>query len=254
MKHLIFLILPILLLAGHNAARGQQATFDEATEHLEEQQFMEAITLYSTIPEEGYESGGLWLNMGVAYAGLDSLGKAKYYLMRAREFSETRNEAEQSLDLIENRLSRRSAVLPLLPWDRFFSWLERRMGITGMMVTGLIFLNSAAILVLLSWFRPRYSKIFKRSAGGVLFLSILFAGTSLYLDFQDEWYDTGVTVVDEARVYNEPDPESAVVSTAYEGYTMRVHNDRQPPSGSWVYVRLANGLYGWIDEGTINTF
>ncbi|MFO7846187.1 MAG: GW dipeptide domain-containing protein [Balneolaceae bacterium] len=254
MKHLIFFLFTLLLIVLPGSSIAQQARFDEATDLLEEQQFMEAIHQYKSISEDGYVSGALWLNIGVAYAQLDSLGKAKYYLMRAREFNETRQSASQSLDLIENRFSRRSAVLPMLPWDRFFNWMEQIMGVSGLMITGLILLNGAALLLLISWFRPRFSKIFNRLAAGTLAFSIFFAGISIYLNLQDEWYDTGVTVSGQAQVFNQPDAESAVVSTAYEGYTMRVHNNRQADSEKWAYVRLANGLYGWIDRQAIMTF
>lgn len=255
MKNLTFIVILFLGLLPA-AATGQQAAFDRANTLLEEQEYMEAINRYKDIHEEGYVSGALWLNIGVAYAQLDSLGKAKYYMLRASEFSETESLAKRSLDVIENRFSRRSAVLPMLPWDRFFNLLDNLLGSTGLMVFGLLFLNMTAALLLAAWFRPGMKKILNRLTVTSAVISILFIFFSVFLSLQDDWYNVGVTVEDQATVYDQPNTDSAVVSTAYEGYTMRVHvketaNDSE---GNWVYVRLANGLYGWIDREAVLTY
>lgn len=255
MKYLISLI---ILFLGFQAATafGQQAAFDRATTLLEEQQYRDAINQYKSIHQEGYESGALWLNLGVAYTQLDSLGKAKFYMLRASEFSETEKLARQSLDVVENRLSRRSALLPMLPWDRFFEFLDQYAGRTGLMVIGLLFLNLTAAFMLAAWFRPGLKKIFGKLSSASAALACLFIFFSVFLSLQDDWYDVGVTITEKATVYDQPATDSAVVSTAYEGYTMRVHSYEQAPEsdGDWYYVRLANGLYGWIDQQAVLTY
>lgn len=237
-------------------ASGQQAAFDRATTLLEEQEYMEAINRYKEIHENGYVSGALWLNIGVAYTQLDSLGKAKYYMLRASEFSETKDRAEQSVEVLENRFSRRSAVLPMLPWDRFFNLLDTLFGSTGLMVIGLVMLNLTAALLLAAWFRPNLKNLLNKLSIGSTTLTILFIFLSVFLSLQDDWYDVGVMIQDQATVYDQPDTGSAVVSTAYEGYTMRIHVDETAagPESNWYYVRLANGLYGWINREAVLTY
>ena len=241
-----------------SAATGQQAAFDRATTLLEDQEYMEAINQYKDIHEEGFVSGALWLNIGIAYAQLDSLGKAKYYMLRASEFSETKSLAERSLDLVENRFSRRSAVLPMLPWDRFFNLLENLFGTAGLMVTGLLLLNVTAALLLTAWFRPGLKNPLKKLSTASAALAALFVFFSVFLTLQEDWYDVGITIVDQAAVYDQPNTDSAVVSTAYEGYTMRVHTaetaDDPESDKNWVYIRLANGLYGWVNSDAILTY
>lgn len=255
MKNLTFIIFLFLGLLPA-AATGQQAAFDRANTLLEEQEYVEAINRYKDIHEQGFVSGALWLNIGVAYAQLDSLGKAKYYMLRASEFSEIESLAERSLDVIENRFSRRSAVLPMLPWDRFFNLLDNLLGRTGLMVIGLLFLNMTAALLLAAWFRPGLKNLLNRLSIASAVVAVLFIFFSVFLSLQDDWYDVGVTVEDQAAVYDQPNTDSAVVSTAYEGYTMRVHVEETAYDSekNWVYVRLANGLYGWIDREAVLTY
>lgn len=244
----------IIFAAQCTIATAQQARFDEANSLLQEQEYMNAIDQYRSIAEDGYRSGALWLNMGVAYAQLDSLGKAKYYLLRARQFEDTRELADQSLSILDNRFSRRSAVLPMLPWDRFLNWLNNLVGISGLMIGGLVFLNLTAACLLASWFRPGFKRFFRRSGYITALLSVLFILSSVYLNLQENWYDTGVTVEEEASVYERPDLNSTQEATAYEGYTMRVDNRESDTADGWYYIRLENGRYGWIEQEAIATF
>ena len=257
MKHfIIILILFVGVLSASADLQAQQAAFDRANTLLEEQEYSEAIERYKSIYEEGYVSGALWLNIGVAYTQLDSLGKAKYYILRASEFSETEEIAKQSLEVVENRFSRRSAVLPMLPWDRFFNFLDNSLGIAGLMVIGLLFLNVTAALLLASWFRPEMKTLFNKLSIVTIILTVLFIFFSVFLSLQEDWYETGVTIADQATVYNQPDTDSAVVSTAYEGYTMRVYVEESAnvAGDNWFYVRLANGLYGWVNREAVLSY
>lgn len=249
---LSLLILFLLLLAS--SVNAQQIRFDEANDLLEDQQFMEAIDAYKSIAEDGYVSGALWLNMGVAYAQLDSLGKAKYYLMRSAQFSETKQIAAESLEIVNNRFSRRSAVLPPLPWQQFFDWADRAIGSVGLMIGGLLFLNLGAGFILVSWFYPGMKNISKYLSITTGVVAVLFLAGSLYISHQNSWYVTGVTVERQATVYAEPNPDSAPVSTAYEGYTMRVDRKESQQIEGWHFIRLENGRFGWIEENAIMTF
>ena len=257
MKYLTATTLLFIFIAlVSTPAAVQQAVFDRATTLLEEQEYREAIDAYKGIHENGYVSGALWLNIGVAYAQLDSLGKAKYYMLRASEFDETEELAKQSIDIIENRFSRRSAVLPMLPWDRFFHFLDSLLGSAGLMIAGLLLLNITAAFLLAAWFRPDLKHLFNKigMASGVL--TVLFIFFSVFLSLQEDWYDTGVTIEDQATVFDQPDTNSAVVSTAYEGYTMRVHVEESSEAADdrWYYIRLENGLYGWISRDAVLTY
>ena len=255
MKYFIS-ILALFLCFQTVTAFGQQAAFDRATTLLEEQEYMKAINQYNEIYREGDVSGALWLNLGVAYTQLDSLGKAKYYMLRAAEYSETETLAERSLERIENRFSRRSAVLPMLPWDRFFNLLDHFLGSTGLMVIGLLMLNITAGLLLAVWFRPGYKTVLKRLSTASAVMTCLFIFFSIFLSLQNNWYNTGVTIEAQTTVYDQPDSNSAVVSTAYEGYTMRVYNNEKAAEadGAWYYVRLENGLYGWVDQEAVLSY
>jgi len=253
-KHLFLLLLAFPLVLITNDLTAQQARFDAATDLLQDHQYMDAIEAYRSIADDGYVSGALWLNMGVAYAHMDSLGKAKFYLMRASEFSETERSANESLEIIENRFSRRSAVLPLLPWQQFFHWADKAIGSFGLMTFGLIFLNIGASFVLALWFHPAMKTVYKYLSISAGSLAVIFVAMSIYINLENDWYGTGVMIDRQSTVHHEPDTQTATVSVAYEGYTMRVDWRESNSVEGWSYIRLENGLYGWIQDEAIKTF
>ncbi|NBB76389.1 MAG: hypothetical protein GVY02_03330 [Bacteroidetes bacterium] len=253
MKRIVLITLLGLLTATCSLS-AQQVRFDEANSLLEQGRFNEAAAMYQSIADSSYTSGALWLNMGIAYSRLDSLGMAKYCFLRAEQFDETEERATQALRVVNDRFPRQSAVLPPLPWDRFINYLSENIGVTAMALFGLLFLYAAAGLIIGSWFRIDFRKALSRSGYSAIGLSLLCFFLALVIRYQDSRYDTGVMIQNEATVYAEPSGSSTVVSTAYEGYSMKVDRNVSEEREEWSYVRLENGMYGWIPERAIRTF
>lgn len=251
------IILPILLLISSGfliVSTAQQSRFDRATFLLEQSEFNEAVELYSSIADNGYESGALWLNMGIAYTHLDSLGTAKYYFLQAQRYPETRTLAQEALTYVNERFNRRSAVLPKLPWDRFFEWLSQSAGLNFLFISAFIFLYAGVASILISWLRPGLKKPLKFSGIGLIVICALFFGCALYMDYLDSRYGTGVMVERQTSVYEQPRTDAPSVSTAHEGYTMTVDYYEGEEQPGWHYVRLENGMYGWLEEENIMVF
>ncbi|MEX0823902.1 MAG: GW dipeptide domain-containing protein [Balneolaceae bacterium] len=254
MRELLFTFIFLFIFFSGTALSAQQARFDEATTLLEENQFREAVSLYKKIAREGNYSGSLWLNLGIAYSQLDSLGVSKYYFLRAKEYPETREKAENALSYVNERFSRQSAILPLLPWDRFFNFLSVTIGSGGLFISGFVFLYAGVFLIILSWFRHGFNRPLKLT--GLIFsgITLLFFLTGYYLNYIDDRYGTGVLTDRQTTVFEQPREESAVISTAYEGYTMKVDIHQSKENAEWYYVRLENGMYGWVDRNSVMVF
>lgn len=253
MKRAAFLFSLIVLLLLPLFAVGQQARFDEATEHLTAGEYRDALAIYESIADEGFQSGALWLNMGVAYSHLDSLGKAKFYMLRSKQFPETKRMAKESLIYVEERLNRRSAVLPPLPWVRFFENMDDTFGLRNLFLAGFLFLNLAAGCWIGTWFHREKSKPLRYSAISSLAVSLFFFVSAIYVQYSADRYGTGVVIERQSQVFERPDPEASPVSTAYEGYELRVDHYASVEDG-WLYVRMQNGIYGWIEEGSTLVF
>lgn len=254
MKKYIFSTVIFCFLILQSPVLAQQPLFDEANSHLSEGRYQQAIEVYQSIAEDGYESGALWQNLGVAYTRLDSLGKAKYYFLRAEKYSETRDRAESALQYVNNQFPRQSAVLPALPWIRFINFLSNNIGLRAIAFSAMFLLYAGIAFKIGAWFRLDLKKTMNYLSYGLIGFSALLFVCSIIIQYQQSRYSIGVMIDNEAPVYQLPEENSSVISTAFEGYTMQVNEDESEDEPSWKYVRLENGMYGWIQNDHIMTF
>ncbi|MFW6157444.1 MAG: tetratricopeptide repeat protein [Balneolaceae bacterium] len=232
-------------------AYAQQSMFDDANEYFQEGDVTEALKLYQRIESQGQISGALYLNMGISYMQIDSLGKSKYYLMKARNFPETRSRAVAGLDYVEEQFSRQSAVMPKLPWQRALDWMNRMWGAPTVSGIGIVLLNMGVGLFISLWFvswgRPWIRKTsIAFAVSGVFFILISF-----YLQYLDNRYSEAVMVNDQTTVMETPNSQSETVLRAYEGYALTVDHRESEGNPGWMYVRMSNGQYGWIPKKDI---
>lgn len=254
MRKYIYLTLIISFSIFGSKVFAQQPLFDRANSLLEDGQYQEAIEVYESIAEDGYESGALWQNLGVAYTRIDSLGKAKYYFLQAEKYNETEDRAESALQYVNNRFPRQSAVLPSLPWMRFINFLSDSIGLTTLVIAGLLSLYLGIALKIGSWFRVDLNKVMSSAGYIAIGCSVVVFLSAVIVNYQENRYSTGVMIDHEGEVYQRPVENSTIVSTAYEGYTMQVDERESEMETGWKYVRLENGMYGWIQNDHILTF
>lgn len=249
-----FLSLFVVLCCVTSRADAQdspQARFDEANDALEENNYSRALTQYKSLEQENVVSGALFLNMGITYMRLDSLGQAKYYFMKARDYRETEARAGEALEFVDSQFSRQSAVLPKLPWDLAVEWLQDNMGATNLLGIAIILLNTGVILFVSKWFFSSFDRLLHWSGLITSGIALLLILTSFYTHYVSERYSPAVMIAEKASVVEQPMENASLISQAYEGYTFTVDHYRSSEQPDWQYVRMSNGLYGWIPENTI---
>ncbi|MGM0546933.1 MAG: hypothetical protein ACQEST_09435 [Bacteroidota bacterium] len=247
-------LLTVLLLGWASVVQAQQsaqATFDEANEYLESGDYQQAISLYKNLEAQNTVSGALYLNMGISYQRIDSLGVSKYYFLKASKFDETESSAREALEYIESQFSRQSAILPQLPWDIATNWMQENIGDKTLLFIGILLLNIGVLLFVAHWFLQWHPNILRVAGLSAVALSVLVIAASFYTQYVDNRYSSAVMVTDQISVLEQPAEESPVVSRAYEGYTFTVDHYQSQDQPEWSYVRMSNGLYGWIPNSEI---
>lgn len=250
-KRTLLILFLTVLTYGMNASQtgaqhSPQALFDRGNTELQEGNIEEALSYYQQLSRQEAISGGLYLNMGISYVRLDSLGKAKYYFLKASRFDETEEKAVKALNYVEERFSRQSAVLPKLPWEKAVDWLKNNIGASVMLGTGIIFVNFGVFCIVAGWFYRRWGKELKIAGISMSLLALLIVLSSFYVQYVAKRYQQAVMVQQQVNVLEKPADESSIVSQAYEGYTFTVDTYRSDEYPGWKYVRMSNGLYGWI--------
>ncbi|MDR9418355.1 hypothetical protein [Gracilimonas sp.] len=242
----------LLFMITHGmVAFAQQADFDQANTYFENGELNEAMTIYRMIEESGQVSGGLFLNMGITAVQLDSMGLAKYYFMKARQFETTRDRAETALEYVESQFSRQSATLPKLPWDRAVDWINNKITASGLFIIGFLITTSGLILLYLGWLNKiSLNKTFPYLLS-LIIIGTAIAGLAFYADYVNQRYDEAVLVSDSKRVLEQPETNGTLISIAYEGYDLTVDHWKSDEQEGWLYIRLGNGQFGWIPDNDI---
>ena len=248
------LLLSLTVLFGmpnSYAQESPQALFDQANEQLENSSYRQALSIYHRLESQNTISGALFLNMAVSYQRLDSLGKAKYYFMKASRFEETESTATQALESVNQQFSRQSAVLPKLPWDVATEWMQQHVGAGNLLLIAIILLNLGVLIFVAHWFFEFYPQ-YMRIGGMVLCgVALLIMAAGFYTRYVSNRYHSAVMVTEKTSVLEQPQQDASLVSQAFEGYTFTVDNHKSEPRQGWSYVRMSNGLYGWIPSSDI---
>ncbi len=242
------LLLTILSISGAHAQESAQLLFDQANSLLEENDYPEAMSMYHAIEQTGVVSGALYLNMGIASTQLDSMGLAKYYFMKSLNFQTTNASASEALEYVESQFSRQSAQLPKLPWDRAVDWLKNGPGSETVFLIGFFLITIAVSLVLLKWAALfSFSKLpaFVTTLSSIGLLIILL---SFYVDYIDQRYSEAVIITSEIQVKQSANEAADLVSLGYEGYAITIDHITSKTTDGWLYIRLGNGQFGWIEH------
>lgn len=250
-KTALLIFISFWCFVGSYAQQSPQAVFDQANEELEAANYQQAVSLYQEIEDQNNISGALFLNLGICYQRMDSLGTAKYYFLKASQFEETGDKAEEALEYVESQFSRQSAVLPKLPWDVATNWLQQNIGAVNLLISGIVLLNIGVLLFVAHWFLNWYPKYLRISGLVVIGLSAFIIITSFYTYYVSDRYSKAVMVTQKMPVLEQPQQDASLVSQAYEGYTFTVDHYRSESQPDWAYVRMSNGLYGWIPDSEI---
>lgn len=246
---LLFLVTNILGL-DLTQAQTIQSRFDEANNLALQGNLSEAYTAYQSLEAEGLVSGKLYYNLGIIAFQLDSLSVSKLYQIAAMRHNETRSKAAEAITFLDSRFPQRIAELPKLPWEQFFDYLLRTFGLSLLFGSVVLIANVGIILYMLGWWigRPRWLRGAYLSA---LLYTLTFLSISLYIDYREQRYRDAVIIEGQYAVKEEPNPSSAVVSQAYEGFRFQVDLEKSAQKPGWLYVRMSNGLYGWLPQNAI---
>jgi tetratricopeptide (TPR) repeat protein len=250
---LLFVCLIFGLYGYAQESQKPQLVFDEANEQLQDGDIQGALEQYHRLKTNNQLSGALFLNMGLSYIRADSMGKAKYYFLKAGEFEETQSRAQNGLDYVENRFSHQSAVLPTLPWEKALNWMNDQIGAAILLAIGLLLFNLGIFLYIISWFSIRSLSLLSTAGVTVVTAGVLVVLLSFYTDYREERYRQAVMITEETAVRDQPAPDAGTVSRAFEGYTFTVDRQKSSAETGWSYVRLSNGQYGWIPASEIMT-
>lgn len=232
-------------------AQNPQLQFDEASRSLNGNEFQDALTIYKDLESKQWESGELFLNMAYIYTQFDSLGLAKYYYLKAWEFSTVKSQAEEGLSFVESKMRYSTPTLPKLPWERALEALGKNPGFLVLAVSGAFLFNLFALIIAINWIWRRSNPISIGVSSAWAILGLFLIGTAFLTRSQELHYDQAVQVSPESKVFEEPNLDASLISNSYEGYVFTIDWRKSKSEEGWFYVRMSNGMYGWIQTESL---
>lgn len=245
------LLVLLLVLTATIQAQNSQLQFDKANALLQQGNIVQALDIYQQLATKKQASGALFINMGYANLQLGQLGEAKYYYLKAKLFDETGKQAESGLAYVNSKLSHKSVVLPPLPWDRALNWLHLVLGTTLLLGLGLVFINIGVLILAYKWLLRNYSSLLPKITAALVAFGVIIIAISFFIDYRQQRYSKAVMVTVQTNVMQQPSTTAALVNKAYEGYSFTVDTKKSDGHEQWVYIRMSNGSWGWIQSKEI---
>ena len=221
----------------------QDELFEEGNRLYQQEDYQGALDNYLRIHEAGFESPGLYYNIGNAYFKANELGRAILYYERARRL------APSDADILANlELARSLGMDEIVPLPRFWlfrvgSWwvnLLPRSLLIGLTAAGYLMATGAVVVLVL---RPGAVSWARRAAvaGGILVL--LLGATLAVRETELGQAPLAVVLAAEVGVQSAPSDDPALqLFVIHEGTRVRV--DRR--SEEWLEVVLDDGKVGWV--------
>lgn len=248
----LFLIIAITNVSGY--AQNPQETFNEGARLLNETRYNEALAIFRQIEVSGWESGALYLNMGVAATRIDSLGLAKYYFTKAKRYEEVTMAADEGLNFVEWELGRRGARLPQLAWTRITTTLLFELNHISLIITGIIIFNIGAFFFAVHWLRAYLSKTNRFIGISLMSIALILITFTIIVQMNARNFSQAVQLSRESQIRVLPSSDSEIIQTGYEGFLYIVDEKQSIDSPGWLFVRMSNGARGWVEDQQLLKF
>jgi tetratricopeptide (TPR) repeat protein len=249
MKKLVIIISLSFLAIGSRAQTAvQENLMDVANQSYSSGDYTSAVSQYESILATGYESAGLYFNLGNAYFKVNNIPAAILYFEKARKLDPTDENIRFNLGLANSRIIDKMEPLPeffLRTWwksarDFFSSDQWAKFGVAGFILA----------LFCLSFFIISRSVFMRKISFWVGIL--MFASMSLSLLFSLSGYreyssqSSAIIFTPTVTVKSSPSDASVDLFVIHEGIKVAI-TDRVE---GWSEVHLANGNVGWVKTET----
>lgn len=227
------------LWAAPAAAHDALSEIERANRLVEDKHYEDAIHIYESVLQEGFENGYLYYNLGNAYFRKGDTGRAILNYLKARRLVPREEKVEANLlfaiQKTEDRLDWRIPdwVTTVLFWVQDITLREH---VWALLIGNVIFWPVAALSVT------------RRSPGTRLARGIVLGllGLVLVSTAARGWYDAqhryAVVLAETLPVYAQRDEKQPVLFRLHEGAVAVIREE----DNGWYHILLADESTGWV--------
>jgi len=203
-----------------------------------------AITLYTTVLDEGLESNELYYNMGNAYFKSNKLPSAILYYEKAKKLSPNDEDVNFNLSIANSMIVDKIEKVPELFykqwWNYFYNAFNEDMWTILSIISWLI------LLVLIGVFILTKSRSIKKVSFYLGLLFILISVATFGLSSQKYYYtkENKEAIIFTPTITAKSSPTLSAVDlfVIHEGTKVRIVDEVQ----GWAKIKIRNGSIGWL--------
>jgi tetratricopeptide (TPR) repeat protein len=252
MKNLVIIICLCFLAVNASAQMTNAESIVEAgNQAYSSGNYTEAVSQYESVIRSGFESAGLYFNLGNAYFKQNKIPEAILYYEKAAKLDPTDENIKFNLALANSKIIDKMEPLPeffLRTWYKsamhiFSSDQWAGIGLAGFILSLIaiaFFIISSSVFIRKFAF---WSLILLLSAAS---LSFIFS-TAEYRDYSR--HNSAIIFTPTVTVKSSPNDSSVDLFVIHEGTKVYITDFVE----GWSEVKLANGSVGWVKTDTFRT-
>lgn len=248
-KKLLLIISLFAILAVDVEAQGLSSLVDSANKYYSEGKYNKAIDSYKQVLAQGYESAGIYYNLGNAYYKGHQLAPAILNYERARLRDPGNEDIQYNLELARSQITDKIENIP----DFFITqWINQLIDLFSSDIWASIsMITFIAFLVLFSVYLYSQRIGLKKTGFWVGLLALAFAAASFVFasEQKQEVVDSEQAIVfsPKVTVKSSPAESGTDLFVIHEGTKVYIEDNM----GEWYEIRLTDGSQGWLRKQNV---
>ncbi len=247
-----FLFLALLFVCSLNVfALDSEKLFEEGNQFYNNQKYVEADSVYSTIDTAGFYSSELYFNLGNTNYKLGNIAKTIYNYERALKLAPGNEDVIHNLKIANELLSDKNTINASKRIDDLiYTSIKSTTNFWAIFSISLFILGSLFILVFFIVKTTKQKKLsFYLGMAFYIFGIITIYLASLQYNKQTS-IEYGIIYKPFVELKTEPSTNSNVAFVLHEGTKVKVLNQ----NSDWYEISFNNGQIAWIEKTKLEVF
>jgi tetratricopeptide (TPR) repeat protein len=249
MRRLLIIIGLVVLSSALFAQSDEEKLVADAGKAYTEGKFNNAIEIYEKLTAQGYESAGLYYNLGNAYFKINDYASAILYYEKSLKLRPGDENTEFNLKVCQTKTIDKIEELPLPFYKKFWIALRTFFSVNTWGILSIIVLTMTLLCVA---FYLLAGQVWLRKLtfwlAGIFFVFTLLSITVAYSQYRHLQTTPEAIIFDPTvHVKSSPDLNSTDIFVIHEGTKVSITDHL----GDWNEIRIANGSVGWVKSSVM---
>lgn len=249
MRKYLIVIIVLLINLSVALAYNKIGDFTKANEHYKNEEYQEAIEIYESLINDGFQQFEVYYNLGNSYFRTSDYSKAIINFERAKRIEPSNEDVNYNLRIANLRIVDKFDTVPKI---FFVQWYEFLLNLFNSCIWAwLIIIFFWLFIISITLFRLSSSAQFRKSTfliGNTILVLMIISVVLSFNTFTRE-NSKKEAIIDTPSVYIKSAPEQTSMDmfVLHEGTKIRILDS----VGDWYEIKIENGNVGWINKNDI---